>query len=336
MQYILSKAKIYGRDPERKLTKYEQSINDTAAQIALENPDMLLSKQKLLEEARKKLNDSGYDYKKGKSRSKQLKSSSESDESTPAPKRVKTTEALRLNRMSEIEEDLSDISQRMGFKEKRREQASLSHQYGICDQISEEISVLKDRRRVLEKELNALKKKEQQSKWYKKKSKLRSTSSSSGTMKRISSSESEDQQAVPPFSVSETLTSGSLTYSQATVTENQSLLDVLNSAIEKTVSPTSPSISRDHTISPSPEPRASSDSPSLADLITSAIDSDVFPPSPSVSPSPQTPASSGSRSFAELVYSAIAGDTSSTSGTLSVCEEMGDSSVSSDNLNHFQ
>ena len=112
--------------------------------------------------ARKKLDESGYNYKKGESRSKQLISSSESDESTPAPKRVKTTEALRLNRISEIEEDLSDISQRMGFKEKRREQASLSHQYGICDQISEEISVLKDRRCVLEKKLNALKKKEQQ------------------------------------------------------------------------------------------------------------------------------------------------------------------------------
>lgn len=96
--------------------KYQQSINDTATQIALDNPDILLSKQKLWEEARKK---SGYNYKKGKSHSKQLVSSSKSDESTPAPKRVKTTEALRIKRISEIEEDLSDISQRMGFKEEK-------------------------------------------------------------------------------------------------------------------------------------------------------------------------------------------------------------------------
>ena len=261
---------------------------------------MLLSKQKLWEEARKKLNESGYDYKKGKSRSKQLISSSESDESTPAPKRVKTTEALRIKRILEIEEDLGDISQRMGFKEKRREQASLSHQYGVCDQISEEISVLKDQRRVLEKELHGLKKKEQQSKWYKKKGKLRSnslSSSSSGSTTQISSSESEDQRALPPSSGSETTTSKSLTYSQATATDsaqvllpsNPSLLDVLNSTIDNAVSPTSPSISTDHTISPSPQRRASSDSPSLADLISSAIDSDVFPLSSSVSPSPQTP-----------------------------------------------
>ena len=153
----------------------------------------------------------------------------------------------------------------MGFKEKRREQASLSHQYGICDQISEEISVLKDRRCVLEKKLNALKKKEQQLKWYEK-SKLRSnssSSSSSGNMKRISSGEFEHQQAVPPFSGSETLTSGSLTYSQTTATE-------------------------------------------------------------SALPSNQS------------LNSAVAGDTSSTSGTLSICEEMEDSSVPLNNLKHFQ
>ena len=105
-QYILNQAKIFGRDSERKLTKYQQSINDTATQIALDNPDILLSKQKLWEEARKKLDESGYNYKEGKSRSKQLISSSESAESTPAPKRVKTTEALRIKRISEIEEDL--------------------------------------------------------------------------------------------------------------------------------------------------------------------------------------------------------------------------------------
>ena len=133
--------------------------------------------------------------KKGKSRSKQLVSSSESDESTPAPKRVKTTEALRIKRISEIEDD---ISKRMGFKEKRREQATVSHQYGICDQILEEISGLKDRRRVVEKELHDLKK-ETQSKWYKKKVvKLRSNSESSssssitGSMKQVKRNDSED------------------------------------------------------------------------------------------------------------------------------------------------
>ena len=273
------------------------SINDFAAEIAFDNPDILLSKQKLWEEARKKLDESGYNYKKGKSRSKQLVSSSESDESTPAPKRVKTTEALRIKRISEIEEDLNDISQRMGFKEKRREQATLSHQYGICDQISEEVSGLKNRRRVLEKELHDLKKKEKQSKWYKKKVvKLRRNSESSksssitGSMKQIDSNDSEDLQFLPPSSSSETPTSRSLVFSQAATDSAQvgmpSLFDTLKSIPDTAASPTSPSVSTD-TISPSPQPRASSETPSLADLISSAVDSDVFPHSPSDSPSPQ-------------------------------------------------
>ena len=316
-QYIRNQAKIYGRDSERELTKYQRSINDIAAQLALQNPDLLLSKQKLLEEARKKLDESGYDYKKGRSRSKQL-SSSESDESTSAPKRVKTTEALRIKRISEIEEDLSDISQRMKFKEKRREQASLSHQYGICDQISEEISALKDRRRVLEKEMQGLRRKEQQSTWYKHKVRNKSaSSSSSGSARLITSSESEDPQVLPPSSMSETLPSRSLTFTQADspqVCGNTPLLDVLSSAIDdaNAASPTSPATSTDLTISisPSPQTHAGSSSPSLADIISSAMDSDAFPPSPGVSPLSQGQTSNRSQSLAELLNSAIAGETS--------------------------
>ena len=257
-----------------------------------------------------------------------------------------------MKRILEIQEDLSDISQRMGFKEKRREQASLSHQYGTCDQISEEISVLKDRRRVLEMELHGLNKKEKQSKWYKKKAKSRndsSSSSSSGSMKQVSSSKPEDQQGLrlPPYSNSETLTSRSITFSGATAAEvagptnpSDSLLHALSSAIDNTVSPASPSLSTDHTVSPSPQAGTSSDSPSLGDLLSSAIDSDAYPLSPSesplspsVSPSPQTPVSSGSRA---LLNSATAGDTSSTSATLSVSEEVEDNSVLPESLEHFQ
>ena len=96
---------------------------------------------------------------------------------------------------------------------------------------------------------------EQHSKWYKKKGKLRSNSSSS------SSYGSEDQRALPP-SVSETTTSRSLTYTQATATDsaqvwlpsNPSLLDVLNSAIDNAVSPTSPLLHWPYNLSPTTSP----------------------------------------------------------------------------------
>lgn len=91
-------------------------------------------------------------------------SSSESDEPNPAPKRVKTTEALQIKQISEIQ-DLSGISQKRGCKEKRRktsESMSPIWDMGICY-----ISVLNDRRHVLEIELHSSNKKEKQSKWYK-------------------------------------------------------------------------------------------------------------------------------------------------------------------------
>lgn len=84
-----------------------------------------------------------------------------------------------MKRISEIEKVL--VTYLREWDSRRKGSKRLSHQYGICDQISEEISSLKDRRRGLEKELQDLKKKEQQSKWYKKKVKLRSNSRSSSS-----------------------------------------------------------------------------------------------------------------------------------------------------------
>ena len=65
--YIRMKAKIYGRDPSKKVTNYQQEANDAAAELALNDPNLLLCRQKLLELARNKVNEGGYHFKKGKS-----------------------------------------------------------------------------------------------------------------------------------------------------------------------------------------------------------------------------------------------------------------------------
>ncbi len=46
---------IYGRNPQKKVTKHQQLINDAAATIALETPALLSSRSKLFDLARKKL-----------------------------------------------------------------------------------------------------------------------------------------------------------------------------------------------------------------------------------------------------------------------------------------
>lgn len=69
-QYIKSKAVIYGRDPNKKITLYQKQVNTAAIELALADPSILQNCKLLLERARSKINDSGYKFKKGRSRSK--------------------------------------------------------------------------------------------------------------------------------------------------------------------------------------------------------------------------------------------------------------------------
>lgn len=56
------KAKIYGRDPSKKVPNYQQEVNDAAPELALNDPNLLLCRQKLLELA---CNKRGYHFKRG-------------------------------------------------------------------------------------------------------------------------------------------------------------------------------------------------------------------------------------------------------------------------------
>ena len=110
------------------------------------------------------MHEMGYSYKKGKSRSKRLNTSAQSEFITP--KRRKITSDIRLNRISEIQERLIDILDQIRYKEKRRENAQLSHNYKECDRLTEQMSTLRCEKRKLELELSSLQKKHYKSKWY--------------------------------------------------------------------------------------------------------------------------------------------------------------------------
>ena len=89
-----------------------------------------------------------------KSRSKQLK------DSPPAPKRPKTSQSIRSKHISElVEEDIKDLCDRLKYKEKMIDSANLSRNYKLCDQLTEEMSELKEKKQECEKELNTWKRK---------------------------------------------------------------------------------------------------------------------------------------------------------------------------------
>lgn len=151
------------------LTKYQVCINQASEQICIENLNLLTNRKLLLEMARKRVCESGYQYKKGKSRSKAFNSEGTSDTEGPsdsAPKRKKLGQDARLTRITEIQDKTKDLNDQIGYKQKRREAAINVRNYKECDKLTEEMSELKSQKRKLETELTLLTKKQQKSSWY--------------------------------------------------------------------------------------------------------------------------------------------------------------------------
>lgn len=127
-------------------------MNEISYEICSKDPSMVLDRKKLLESARMKLHDSGYMYKKGQSRSKVLKPSSIVFPSMA--KRV--TPNLRLKRISTLSEDIKDTSDQISFKEKRRDVAQNVKDYKMCEELTDSIIDLREKKRELEVEHDLL------------------------------------------------------------------------------------------------------------------------------------------------------------------------------------
>ena len=233
--YIRKQAKIYGKNSARNLSRYEQRINEASVHLCLKSPDLLNDRSLLFKEARRVVDEEGYDYKKGRSRSRSL--NPQADVSSDPPKKKKMSEHYRVTRIAELQERIKDITDQIGYKEKRRESASLVHNYKECDQITEQMSELKCERRKLEIELAGLTKKQKKSKWYhttKKSSRSKSLpgSSSDSTQKTLTfshpSSSCSSSHSVSPSPLSYTSSGNSSPHNPLSPTsEAESISDVM-------------------------------------------------------------------------------------------------------------
>ena len=149
---IMREARIYVKEP---LSDYRQQLNRLAGEMCLRDPSLLTKKGELLKLAQKTLNEEGYRYKKGRSRSKVFGSDSDA-----ASKRAKVSEDYRQRRLQQIQEEKKSINTRISFKEKRVELASQEKNFKLCDQLTEEIAELQKQRRMLKSEMRGLVKKE--------------------------------------------------------------------------------------------------------------------------------------------------------------------------------
>ena len=118
------------------------------------------------------MNQSGYQYKKGKSRSKVF------GEGEVPVKRPKLDQGLRVERIAQIQEEVATINQQITFKQKRIDAAIEIKNFKLCDSLSNEIDELQQRRRELHSELKLLQKKDKKARWYQDKKRLVSSSDS--------------------------------------------------------------------------------------------------------------------------------------------------------------
>lgn len=185
-----------------------------------------------MNQARIAVDQSGYQYKKGKSRSKVY---GEQEESAP-PKRPKLDRTLRLERLSQIREEVATISQQISFKEKRIDIGVQTKHFKLCDTLSEEIDDLQKRRRELNAELKFLEKKDKKAQWYQQR-KISSSSESEAstsppkcprmtpTSSRASSREESEASTSPPTCKRPRMTS---TSSRASSREDRESVGVLS------------------------------------------------------------------------------------------------------------
>lgn len=167
---IKEMATIYKKQSSRPLSNYQLRMNEAAIKLCLKNPGLLRKRQALVDAAREEIIEQGFQFVKGKSRSKKTLAATEE----PMPKRQKLTQDVREKRLKDIEEDMADVKERISFKEKSYLAVS---DYRRCDEIKEETIQLKRQLRSLEAEKKRLATSSRQSKWYYRK---KASSSDSG------------------------------------------------------------------------------------------------------------------------------------------------------------
>ena len=94
-------ATIYKKEITRPLTNYQKRINEAAQELCLANPGLLQKGKLLLDAARAKIIEQGFQFVKGKSRSRK---DADPNQDPPATKRRKYSQDMRDQRMKDLED----------------------------------------------------------------------------------------------------------------------------------------------------------------------------------------------------------------------------------------
>lgn len=190
---IVLHATIYGKNSRRPLTKYENAINEASISLALENPSLLVNKGDLFEQAKKRLLENGYQYKRGRSRSKLIATTypyqrqQSSDDDGKCSKRKLNAQRLSQQR----QEKLNELQVKIKTVVERQQQHP------------EEMAQWEPTRQALMKQVSKIKSQERKHQWYERRKTERADSGFSEESFESSqdpSSSSSSQESTAPTS----------------------------------------------------------------------------------------------------------------------------------------
>ena len=136
-QEIMQQAIIYKKESSRPLSNYHKKMNQAAQEIRKRNPAMLGKRQSLMEAARTKIMQEGFQFVKGKSHSKKEAGS----ENQSTPKRRKLSLDVREKRLQEVQ-DIRDLKDRIWFNSLPTNDAYTRHVIMVRERLMMHICVM--------------------------------------------------------------------------------------------------------------------------------------------------------------------------------------------------
>ena len=151
-----NQSRIFGlNNPSMVLTDYQKAVNQASLELCRSNVALLKKRGELLDQARKKVNDEGYNYKKKSSRSA-LFGSRSSDESKTKRKYVQSD--CRDEEMKKLSTAIQSYDEAIGLLQKQKLKYTNSERYLEAVEINKRIMETTEEKQVKVNEMDKLRK----------------------------------------------------------------------------------------------------------------------------------------------------------------------------------
>ena len=156
---LREESKLFGKKAtsDDGLSEWQIKMNEAALALCMGTPSLTLNRGELLEKAREKVDNDGFNYKNGKSRSKKFGAASTGDGKV---KRPKLDSGERRSLIEETKESIKEQSEKLAMLEREKCKLVNMNQFGTASHILDRISSARKEKGQLAKKLAVLEQKE--------------------------------------------------------------------------------------------------------------------------------------------------------------------------------